>query len=480
MPTSKWFAVSNRRLPELAALGTCEHVGELYVYHRGLADPLPSLPPFEVSVGRLAVDPAPDGSSRSAQRTTIRVDEDTVLVSTSSLNHDPVYVCWDRRREYFACFSDIFLAPLVLPGLDVPVGVRRGTLDPEGETTLVPHVSRLTNDTVHEIHRTRRGWVTKTMNGRDPLAAYRKPSRYDPVAAGHSQLDALRRQIERIASARPGAAYATLLSGGIDSGTVTYLAADIGLSVRPYSVATPWGDELDDAGELADYLGLNLVPVVLDENDIMAAVPEAVRWLGHTTPETVEIALTATAVYRAGAIEANRVLLTGYGSDLINAGLYTPFDHPGELIEQGLHALHRTRFSNELANLMPGAYGREVFHPFMTWPVIRVALDTAPTAKVRNGREKFHLRTAMSAHVPQAVAWRRKVAVHHGGGLQDGVIRRLARDTGHEDRELTYRACFAELMSLAAQGRLDDWEGADLYQRAVAAAGEGRALAGVG
>ncbi|WP_420871024.1 hypothetical protein [Micromonospora endophytica] len=44
------------------------------------------------------------------------------------------------------------------------------------------------------------------------------------------------------------------------------------------------------------------------------------------------------------------------------------------------------------------------------------------------GREKHHLRLAVSDHLPHRIAWRRKVAVHHGGGLQAGVIKLLAAD----------------------------------------------------
>jgi hypothetical protein len=57
MPTSKWFVVSNCRLPELHALASGEVVGDLHVYHRGLTSDPPSRAPFEIEVGTLAIDP---------------------------------------------------------------------------------------------------------------------------------------------------------------------------------------------------------------------------------------------------------------------------------------------------------------------------------------------------------------------------------------------------------------------------------------
>ncbi|WBO64095.1 asparagine synthase-related protein [Streptomyces camelliae] len=141
--------------------------------------------------------------------------------------------------------------------------------------------------------------LTETRDEADPLAAFRAPRREDPLAAGEAQIEALTEEIRRIDAATPeGTGYATLLSGGIDSGTVTYLAATSGLSVTPYSVATPWGDELADAAELCAELGIALEPVELAEGQIIASIPEAVRRLGGTEPEVVEVALTATSVQR--------------------------------------------------------------------------------------------------------------------------------------------------------------------------------------
>ena len=98
---------------------------------------------------------------------------------------------------------------------------------------------------------------------------------------------------------------------------------------------------------------------------------------------------------------------------------------------------------------------------------MRVALETAPGCKVREGREKYHLRKAINTRLPYEIAWRRKIAVHHGGGLQDGIARRLAADTGGSDRGRVYHACFAALMASAGENGLDAWQARDIYEQAV-------------
>ncbi|MFB8027803.1 MULTISPECIES: asparagine synthase-related protein [unclassified Streptomyces] len=465
-PLSKWCVVSNTPLPDLAALSVHTGTGVLHVYHRGPegAD-LPADPPFTLDVGTLLAEPAGAGDDLTAS--TVRVEPDAVVVRVSGLNENPVHYAVNRMRGLFAYFTDLFLAPLVLPALGLPVELT-GTAVGHACGTLLRGVNRLPHSSVHRTRYDDGHWRTETGDLHDPLRDFREPHRTDPHAAGEAQLDALTAEIERIDRSTPaGTGYATLLSGGIDSGTVTYLAATSGLSVTPYSVGTPWGDELADAAELCAELGIGLEAVHLTEDDIIASIPEAVRWLGVTEPEVVEVALTATSVQRLGAVPAGRPLLTGYGSDLINAGLYRPFAHHHELVDQVLSAVDRTRRTNELSGRMPLAYGTGVHHPFWSWPVMRVALETAPECKVREGREKYHLRTAMGRRVSEPVAWRKKIAVHHGGGLQDGVTRRLEKETGSTDREPVYRACFAELLGRSARGELEPADPQDLFERAL-------------
>ncbi|WP_225847775.1 asparagine synthase-related protein [Streptomyces sp. HPF1205] len=471
-PHSRWCVVANVPVPGLAPAALHADLGGVQAYYRGpLGAVLPADPPFVLDVRTMSVVPgeAPDAEAAAdgarpgppGGATVLRADADAVTVRVSALSEDPLYFAANRLCGRFAYFTDLLLAALVLPALGLPVEVQ-----PHPEPGLVRGVRRLPHSATARTYRTAGGWVNEVRDEPDPLDGFRAPHRRDPVAAGEAQIQALSEEIARIGATAP-AGCATLLSGGIDSGTVTWLAAAGGLSVAPYSVATPWGDELDDAAELCAEAGLTLHPVHLTEEEIVSSIPEAIRWLGCAEPEVVEVALTATAVQRTGAVPGERVLITGYGSDLINAGLYRPYTRPEELTGQVLAAVDATRRTGELSRRMALAYGTAVSHPFWSWPVMRVALETAPECKVVDGREKYHLRTAMATRVPAAVAWRRKIAVHHGGGLQQGVVRRLEKETGSRDRHTLYRACFAELLDLAAESSFDAPDPAVLLTRAI-------------
>ena len=112
------------------------------------------------------------------------------------------------------------------------------------------------------------------------------------------------------------------------------------------------------------------------------------------------------------------------------------------------------------------AYGRKVDHPFWEWPVMRVALETAPAARSGTAGRSTTCARPSNTRLPYDIAWRKKIAVHHGGGLQQGITNRLAADTGHGRRRV-YHACFTGLMAAMSEGRFDSWEADEVYDRAV-------------
>jgi asparagine synthetase B (glutamine-hydrolysing) len=96
---------------------------------------------------------------------------------------------------------------------------------------------------------------------------------------------------------------ATLLSGGIDSGAVTTFAVLVGPDVTAYSAGSPWGNEHEQAAELAGFLGIRHVQIDFSVEELLAAAPASMRALGTAEQERVDIALTITALLRSGVIK---------------------------------------------------------------------------------------------------------------------------------------------------------------------------------
>ena len=200
---------------------------------------------------------------------------------------------------------------------------------------------------------------------------------------------------------------ATLLSGGIDSGAVTTFAALAGLKVTAYSAGSPWGNEHDEAKELADYLGITHVCIDFSAEELLAAVPESMRALGTAEQERVDIAMTITAMMSSGIIKEQHVL-TGYGNDLLNLGLPPDSNTTETLLEEIIDGVDITRHSGEFTDFVARARGKKLSHPYWHKDVVQTALNIHPACKVRGGREKAYFRAAMEPYVPKVTAWRKR------------------------------------------------------------------------
>ena len=80
-----------------------------------------------------------------------------------------------------------------------------------------------------------------------------------------------------------------------------------------------------------------------------------------------------------------------------------------------------TRHSGEFADSIVCTHDKKLSHPYWHKAVIQTALGVHPSCKLHGGREKAFFRMAMEPYVPYSSAWRKKIGIHLGGGLQDGL-----------------------------------------------------------
>jgi hypothetical protein len=275
----------------------------------------------------------------------------------------------------------------------------------------------------------------------DPIEQACKPTVRDSHLAGTRLLDALRTSVVAIASA-DDAPPAVLLSGGVDSAALAWTANDLGLSPSAYSIGTAWGNEHEDAAELASYCGISHRRIDLSTDDLLDAIRPSILQLGHSAPEAVDSVLSMVAALRTGQIE-ERTVLTGWGSDLLNAGLLEHPSSPEEITRSLLTGMRRTQLSSEFSGLAAGSCGYRLCHPYWHKAVVEASLAVDPSCKY-GPREKQHLRTAMAHKVPASVAWRKKLALHHGTGLEHGLSYHFG---SARKKQIAYAEIFEDLAS---------------------------------
>lgn len=466
MPPADWLVVANFALPALAEQGAAREAGGLHLLRPAGSD---VELPCGIDLDAMALLP-PDVSplEREGTATTMELGPGRLRLRTSTMTAAPVFLISERRSGRFAVFNDLLLAPCLLRALGLRVLLRRGPLASDWNLTPLCHVLRLGPETLFTAEAGNVDWDLKLRQQPDRLLEPTPPSPATADAAGAQVIEMLGGVIAELAERIPGGEASCMLSGGVDSAAVALLAREAGLSLRPFSVATPWGDELGEAAVTADFLGLDLTPVRFSEQELVAAIADTIRWTGAFEPDLIDGLLAPTALIKHG-YAAEVPSLTGYGNDLLNGGLCDPAESPQRAEALIFELVDRARHSNEFSPAQAHAYDRTVFHPYWDLRTIRASLAIGAEQKVREGRRKHHFRLAMSKALPPEVAWRPKIAMHHGNLLAEGLTRRIEHDAGMPGRKAAVYGAIFELLAESVGGEpLHGVEGLDVYERALA------------
>ncbi|MEU8540508.1 asparagine synthase C-terminal domain-containing protein [Streptomyces sp. NPDC048717] len=269
-----------------------------------------------------------------------------------------------------------------------------------------------------------------------------RPSQTDPDRAVRAVRRVLGEAVVRLAA--DADEIGVSLSGGVDSSTVTALAVrELGApAVRTYTVGTPFGDEFEQAAWLAARLGTKHEEILFGPGQLAAMLPGMIRALETWDVLTLQIAAPACFLQDHIATGDRRVLLSGYGADLLFAGL------GGTGGERAVEAAvvaqtFATARSNEFHPAFADARHAAVRHPYWTREVMTAALDIRGRLKVHEGTAKWVLRSAAADVLPAEVAWRPKRGIHEGtamsrmfaaalGSEEPAVQARMLRDMATE------------------------------------------------
>lgn len=393
----------------------------------------------------------------------VELQGNRLLITTGSRNATPLYGCADHHGN-FVVSSDLLMAASAWTALtDRQLGVSEDAGIWLDERSSIHGIGRLPHSTrLNVTLQGRQAHVLREAT-EDVLAA--QSARYDDaLLAGQAQITALQLGIGK--HLQRAGKVAALVSGGVDSGLVAALLAAQCPDFEAFSIGTPWGNEFDDAQQLADALGRPLNRVELDPQSILMALPQTIRAFGHPQAQAVEIGVAITAFCRQ--LQEGRLIFTGYGSDLINSGLATGDGLAEDIRAAIAREVDKTRYSSELSSLAALANGSQLAHPYWDLAVLRTALDTCPSVKTARGREKGHLRLAAERWLPEQAAWRKKTAIHHGNGLGTALAQLIDSTTGQRaSAPALYRQILATQLDQAIRAPLAPLSAQDVLDRSL-------------
>jgi asparagine synthetase B (glutamine-hydrolysing) len=350
--------------------------------------------------------------SAAGAQNCVRIEQSELIVIGSDMNTQPIYYIVAGNR--FAAFNDLFLARWLLPAMGYEV--RYSCEARAKELIFFDHVSRLAPGQ-RVLVRVHHQDVTVRLEQFSHILERADPPYADIEQSKSTMFRALDCAVGSMVA--DAAAPCIALSGGIDSGTVAALAAGHNARVTAFSLATDWGNEFAEATHTADFLGLGLERIAVSAEDIAREIPRVIRFFHFLNAENVEIALVAHCLHKAlfDRDPSPRVFLTGYGSDLLNAGGVYACESYAHLEADIRRELARTQYSNEFSGLAALSWNVRVRHPFWDSEVIRCGVRVPPQHKLHDGLDKYYLREMMSRKLPQPTVRRTKLGAHRGTGL---------------------------------------------------------------
>lgn len=241
-----------------------------------------------------------------------------------------------------------------------------------------------------------------------------------------------------------GGPLACLLSGGVDSSTVTMLAAlQHGGDVEAWTLAAPGvaSDDFDAARTVCDRLGIPLRVCRPTADELTAFYCARGAWMTETwEPALVRNAVSYHFLCRAVRAAGHKLCLSGEGADEVFGGydylrLLAP-ERRDEAIEDSLRNVHRTYL--QMADRAAMAATLELRVPYMDGEFVTAAAALPPQGRMTADANKCALRSMFPDAIPDAARLRAKVGMNAGAGYGSndpddsiyhrGVVARYRRD----------------------------------------------------
>lgn len=223
-----------------------------------------------------------------------------------------------------------------------------------------------------------------------------------------------------------------LVSGGIDSSAVAYLANQYANNLELYSIGTKKSNEFIYANRIANYLKLPLHRICIAEEEYRGALYNVAQILEHNDSTIIEYMIPEFIAYKHIARPGD-VFLSGYGSDILFGGFNSKSAfRTSELI---LSEFKSVQYSGEMSKRFDDHFSVRTIYPYFDYRFLSLAFSISSTLKTRYGIEKYILRKAFENVLPHCITWRKKMGIHQSTGCED-YFTNLVNQSVHDFSDL--------------------------------------------
>lgn len=228
---------------------------------------------------------------------------------------------------------------------------------------------------------------------------------------------------------------ACLLSGGVDSSIITYLASQVHQNVIAYTLSEPGKNsgDLQSSVKLIDFLKIKHIVVSPSVEEMSQFyLKHGVYMTESFEPVLVRNAVAYHFVCRQIAADGFKYCLNGEGADELFGGYdfirEVPKEMQDELIRHSLSVIHNSYL--KMADRASMYTTLEARVPYMDKAFVQLALSLPPQARIHGDINKVALRALFQGELPEEIIYRKKVGMNEGAGF--GVNR--------SDQSIYYKA----------------------------------------
>ncbi|MBI2660627.1 asparagine synthase C-terminal domain-containing protein [Candidatus Woesearchaeota archaeon] len=229
--------------------------------------------------------------------------------------------------------------------------------------------------------------------------------------------------------------FGILLSGGVDSSLIAFVAQKLNCSFTCYTIGIEGSDDIEWARKAADEYKFNFKYKILSLDELENVLKIVVKLLNDADIVKASVGSVLYAAGRLALADSNNILFGGIGSEEIFAG----YKRHEDALQNGFEALHK-----ECWNGLKGMHQRDLTRdfaiakhlgldlraPFLDKELIKIAMSVHPMYKLDKMNKKIILREAAEfIGLKKEFAWRKKQAAQYGSNFVNG-IEKLAKRKG--------------------------------------------------
>jgi asparagine synthase (glutamine-hydrolysing) len=213
-----------------------------------------------------------------------------------------------------------------------------------------------------------------------------------------------------------------LLSGGLDSSLIAYMAHEIKPDIECFTVSMKEGQDLPLAKDVTEYLGVKHHVLIFDEEDIKEILPLAIH---HQEMYEESCVHGAIANFIAGryVTQHTKCVMTGEGADEIFSGYDGQFkkgENPEEvasIVDKLINVAHNTALQR--LDRLNAANSFESRTPFLDAEVMDFALKIPLGYKIHGEEQtgKWIVRQAFEGCLPDHIIYQTKRFFAQGSGV---------------------------------------------------------------